>query len=35
MTCKWLSQTKGHATAWLLKNNNKKNITCIWFLGTL
>ena len=32
MTCKWLSQTKGHATAWLLKNNNKKNSTCVWFL---
>jgi len=32
MTCKWLSQTKAHATAWLLKNYNKKNITCAWFL---
>ena len=32
MARKWLFQTKGHATAWLLKNNNKKDITCVWFL---
>jgi len=32
MTCKWVSQTMAQATAWLLKNNNKKNITCVWFL---
>jgi len=33
MTCKWLSQTKGHATAWSLKKKQKKkNITCVWFV---